>query len=156
LKYGSFKLACELYGIEFKEPDYNIMKNDPYLSGLIDTDGSVVFNYTGNRIEVNIELKHNEYSKKLCLDNVIPNAQPAILERMRNSGKEKVFTSITFKYQNVAHMLHVYNYVMMNRLYSDFKFYRVSQIPKFLEIRQFHKMPYDSPEFKSYSIFLLN
>lgn len=158
LKYGSFKLACELYGIEFKEPDYNIMENDPYLSGLIDTDGSVVFNYTGNRIELNIELKHNEYSKKLCLDNVIPNAKPSILERMKSSGagQKKVFTSIAFKYQNVGHMLHVYNYVMKNRLYCDFKFYRVSQIPRFLEIRQFHKMPYNSPEFKIYSMFLLN
>jgi hypothetical protein len=158
LKYEKFKLACELYNIEILEPEYNININDSYLSGLIDTDGSVVFNYTGNRIELSLEFKYNEYSNKLCLDNVIPNAKPIILKRIKSSaaGTRKIYNSINFKYQNVSHMLPLYDYVMKNRLYSDFKFYRVSQIPKFLEIRHFQKFSFESLEFKRYSTFLLN
>ena len=34
-------------------------------------------------------------------------------------------------------MLPLYNYFMVNRLFSDFKFYRVTQIKKFIEIRDF-------------------
>jgi hypothetical protein len=158
LKYDNFKLACELSNITILEPDYNIEKNDSYLSGLIDTDGSIVFNYTGNRIELSLEIKFNEYSKKLCLDNVIPNAKPIIMKRTKSSssGNKKIYNSINFKYQNVSHMLPLYDYVMKNRLYSDFKFYRVSKIPKFLEIRHFQKFPFESFEFKRYSTFLLN
>lgn len=158
LKYDKFKLACELYNIDMLEPDYKIEKNDSYLSGLIDTDGSIVFNYTGNRIELSLEFKYNEYSKKLCLDNVIPNAKPIVVKRLKSSsaGTNKIYNSINFKYQNVSHMLPLYDYVMKNRLFSDFKFYRVSQIPKFLEIRHFHKFPFESLEFKRYSTFLLN
>jgi hypothetical protein len=45
---------------------------------------------------------------------------------------------------------------MHNRLYSDFKFYRVSKIKRFLEIRHYQKEPFDSLEFKIYSEFLLD
>jgi len=158
LKFDKFKLACGLYNITILEPDYNIEKNDSYLSGLIDTDGSIVFNYTGNRIELSLEFKFNEYSKKLCLDNVIPNAKPTVMKKIKSSsaGTSKIYNSINFKYQNVSHMLPLYDYAIKNRLYSDFKFYRVSQIPKFLEIRHFQKFPFESLEFKRYSTFLLN
>jgi hypothetical protein len=140
LKYDKFKLACELYNITILEPDYN------------------VFNYTGNRIELSLEFKFNEYSNKLCLDNVIHNAKPTVMKRKKSSsvGTSKIYNSINFKYQNVSHMLPLYDYVIKNRLYSDFKFYRVSQIPKFLEIRHFQKFPFESLEFKRYSTFLLN
>jgi len=158
IKIPGFKKACTSFNIEFKEPNYNIGPFDPYFAGLIDTDGSIVFNYTGNRIELSLEFKFNEYSKKLCLDNVIHNAKPTIMKRKKNSsaGTSKIFNSINFKYQNVSHMLPLYDYVIKNRLYSDFKFYRVSQIPKFLEIRHFQKFPFESLEFKRYSTFLLN
>ena len=43
-------------------------------------------------------------------------------------------------------------YFMKNRLYSDFKFYRVSQIKNFIEIRN---SEFDSVEFKIYSDFVL-
>ena len=45
---------------------------------------------------------------------------------------------------------------MKNRLYSDFKFYRVSKIKRLLEIRHYQKYPKDSLEFKIYSQFLLD
>ena len=44
-------------------------------------------------------------------------------------------------------------YFMKNRLYSDFKFYRVSQIKNFIEIRN---SEFDSVEFNIYSDFVLN
>jgi len=53
-------------------------------------------------------------------------------------------------------MIHLYNYFMINRLYSDFKFYRVSKIKKFIEIRSYSQYPKDSPEFKIYSFFVLD
>ena len=37
---------------------------------------------------------------------------------------KKNSTSIVFKYQNVNNMIFIYDYFMINRLYSDFKFYR--------------------------------
>ncbi|KAJ1566188.1 hypothetical protein HK096_000006 [Nowakowskiella sp. JEL0078] len=58
------------------EPDYTIKPLDPYFAGLVDTDGTVVFNYPGNRIECNLEFKYTEYSSKLCFDYVVPNAKP--------------------------------------------------------------------------------
>ena len=57
IKVDSFKRACATYDIDFIEADYTIKANDPYFSGLIDTDGSIVFNYTSNRIECSLELK---------------------------------------------------------------------------------------------------
>ena len=54
LKVPGFKEACALYNLEYIEGNYNIKLYDPYYAGLIDTDGSIVFNYAGNRIECNL------------------------------------------------------------------------------------------------------
>jgi len=54
LKVEGFKKSCEIIGVEYREANYNIEAYDPYLAGLVDTDGSIVYNYTGNRIECNI------------------------------------------------------------------------------------------------------
>ncbi len=160
IKAQSFKKACELYNIQYIEPDYNIQKNDPYFSGLIDTDGSIVFNFTSNRIECNLEFKYNEYSSKLNLENVIPYSKPYILIREKRNQNFKInnieFKSIAFKYQTVKGMLPLYDYFLKNRLYSDFKFYRVTQIKKFIEIRHFKYSEFDSVEYQLYSDFLLN
>ena len=48
---------------------------DPYFSGLIDSDGSIVFNFPSNRIECNLELQYNNYTKQLNFDKVIPNTK---------------------------------------------------------------------------------
>ena len=60
-----------------------------------------------------------------------------------------------YSYQTVRGMMWLYEYFMKNRLYSDFKFFRVSKIKKFIEIRQFNKSSYESEEFFIYSKFLL-
>ena len=157
LKVDSFKKACESLNIQFKEPNYIIEPNDPYFSGLIDTDGSIVFNFPGNRIECNLELQYNEYTKKLVLDKVIPNYKPTILLReKKNQTKGKVFNSIAFKFQTVSGMIYLYEFFMKNRLYCDFKFYRISKIKRFLEIRHFQKADYESLEYKIYSEFVLD
>lgn len=157
LKVFSFKKACELLNIQFKEPNYIIEPYDPYFSGLIDTDGSIVFNFPGNRIECNLELQYNEYTKKLNLDNVIPNYKPTILLRKkRNQIEGKIFHSIAFKFQTVNGMIYLYEFFMRNRLYCDLKFYRISKIKHFLEIRHYQKADKESLEFKIYSEFLLD
>ena len=53
-------------------------------------------------------------------------------------------------------MLFIYDYFMHNRLYSDMKFYRVTQIKPFVEIRKYQKYPFSSGEHKIYSDFVIN
>lgn len=162
LKVSSFKKACDCLNIKFLEPNYTLEPYDPYFSGLIDTDGSIVFNYKGNRIECGLELKYNEYSKKLVIDYVIPDYKPSVMLREKKSKNQstketgKVFKSIYFKYQTVSGMIHLYEFFMKNRLYCDMKFYRVSKIKRFLEIRHYQNKEKDTLEFKIYSEFLLD
>ena len=152
-----FRSACSIYNIEHIEPNYNISAYDPYFSGLIDTDGSIVFNYNSNRIECNLEFKYNSYTSKLNLDNVIPNYKPYILLRTHNVNKtSQRFKSIAFKFQTVKGMVPLYEYFIFNRLYSDFKFYRVTKIKKFIEIRKYQKSDFNSVEFKIYSDFVMD
>jgi cytochrome c oxidase subunit 1 len=158
IKVDSFKKACDFLGVKFIEANYNIAAFDPYFSGLIDTDGTIVYNYSGNRIECNLEIKYNDYSKKLILDNVIPHYKPCILLRKHKSSSEgKIFFySIAFKFQTVKGMVFLYDYFMKNRLYSDFKFYRVSKIKQFITVRDYKNDLKDSIEFKIYSNFILD
>lgn len=158
LKVPSFKEACHLLNIDYIEANYNIELYDPYFSGLVDTDGSIVFNYAGNRIECNLEFQFNEYSSKLNFDNTILNSKPTIIKRQKSSksGGPKDFTSIAFKFQNVNSMLFIYDYFMQNRLYCDIKFYRVTKIKPFIEIRKYKTFPRLSVEHKIYSNFVID
>lgn len=149
LKVDSFKKSCEHLNVEYVEANYNISQNDPYLAGLVYTDGSIVYNYAGNRIECNLEFENNKYTSKLNLDYVIPHYKPSL-------GFRKSDNSITFKYQTVKGMVFLYDYFMKNRLYSDFKFYRVSKIKRFIEIRDYNNEAKNSIEFKIYSDFILD
>ena len=157
LKVESFRESCSLYNISYIEANYNITKYDPYFSGLIDTDGSIVFNYAGNRIECNLEFKANEFSSKLNFNDTIPYCKPSVLIRKKSAFQNgpKEFSSISYKFQNVSNMPHIYDYFMHNRLYSDLKFYRISKIKPFIEIRKYKNFPIDSPEHKIYANFVL-
>ena len=158
LKVPCFKQACLLYNINYKQADYNIDLYNPYFAGLVDTDGSIVFNYAGNRIECNLEFKYNCYSSKLNFDNTLINCKPAVVIRNKSSiaGQNKKFSSIAFKFQNVNNMIFIYDYFMHNRLYCDIKFYRVSKIKPFTEIRKYKTSPKHSAEHKIYSDFVLD
>jgi hypothetical protein len=157
LKAVAFKHACSYSNIDSVESNYVSEPLDPYSSGLIDTDGSIVSNFPSNRIECNIEFKYNLYTQKLNLDHVIPYYKPSILLRnKRNNSPGKLYKPIAFKFQTVNGTIHLYNYFMLNRLYSDFKSYRVSKIKKFIEIRSYSKYPKNSPEFKVYPSFVLD
>lgn len=157
IKVDGFQKACDCYGIKFIEANYNIEPLDPYFSGLVDTDGSIVYNYSSNRIECNLEFKYNDHTKNLNFDNVIPNYKPTKQLRVKKiKGYEKKYKSITFKYQTVKGMVFLYDYFMKNRLYSDFKFYRVSKIKSFIVVRDYINEPKDSIEFKIYSDFILD
>jgi hypothetical protein len=158
LKVPGFKEACNLYNIKYIEANYIISTSDPYFSGLVDTDGSIVFNYAGNRIECNLEFQYNEFTSKLNFDNTILNCKPAVIKRKKSSALEgsKNFTSIAFKFQNVNNMLFIYDYFMSNRLYCDIKFYRVGKIKSFLKIRKYKTFPKNSVEHKIYSNFVID
>ena len=158
LKVPGFKEACRIYKLNYIEANYNIGLNDPYFSGLVDTDGSIVFNYAGNRIECNLEFQYNEYTSKLNFNSTIFNSKPFVIKRSKyhkNLSTVK-FISIAFKFQNVNNMLFIYNYFMQNRLYSDMKFYRVSKIKPFIEIRKYKKSIKGSIEHKIYSDFVID
>ena len=118
LKVPSFKEACSLYNINYTEANYNIELYDSYFAGLIDTDGSIVFNYAGNRIECNLEFQYNEYTSKLNFDNTLLNSKPTILKRKKSSksGDPNKFTSVVFKFQNVNNMLFIYDYFNTKRI----------------------------------------
>ena len=115
LKIPGFKEACILYNLDYIEANYNIALYDPYFAGLVDTDGSIVFNHAslpppnpapqlaaalsqlaggdkrgeggrlGNRIECNLEFKYNEYTSKLNFDNTILHSKPFIIKRAKSS-----------------------------------------------------------------------
>ncbi|GMM32648.1 hypothetical protein DAMA08_020890, partial (mitochondrion) [Martiniozyma asiatica (nom. inval.)] len=72
LKGKNFKLACLDYGMEFKEPNYVMSKNSAYLAGLMDTDGSCMYNESRRRMELSLEFNDNEYTSKLDLSEVMP------------------------------------------------------------------------------------
>lgn len=158
LKVPAFKEACNLYNIDYIEANYNIGLYDSYFAGLVDTDGSIVFNYAGNKIECNLEFQYNEYTSKLNFDNTVLNCKPSIFKRKKSSGLNgpKNFTSLAFKFQNVNDMLFIYDYFMHNRLYCDFKFYRVTKIKPFVEIRKYKMYPKHSIEHKKYSNFMID
>lgn len=158
LKVHGFKEACDLYNIDYVEANYNIPLYDPYFAGLIDTDGSIVFNYAGNRIECNLEFKYNEFTSKLNFDNTLGiHGKPSIVKRAKSSksGGSKDFRSIAFKFQNINNMLCIYDY-FMHRLYCDVKFYRVTKIKPFIEIRKYKTSPKHSLEHKIYSNFVID
>lgn len=158
IKTPGFKESCKLYNLNYIEPNYNIGLYDPYFAGLVDTDGSIVFNYAGNRIECNLEFQYNEYTSKLNFDNTILNCKPTILKRKKSSirGTSKNYTSIAIKFQNVNNMLFIYDYFMHNRLFCDMKFYRVTKIKPFIEIRKYKSSPRNSVEHKIYSDFIID
>ena len=158
VKVPGFKEACNLFNIVYIEANYNIGLYDPYFAGLVDTDGTIVFNYAGNRIECNLEFQFNEYTSKLNFNNTILNCKPTILIRKKSSSKggSKDLTSIAFKFQNVNTMLFLYDYFMHNRLYSDMKFYRVSKIKPFIEIRKYKTSTRHSVQHKIYSDFVID
>ena len=150
LKVPSFKEACTLYNIGYIKANYDIERYDPYFSGLVDSKGSIIFNYAGNRIECNLEFKYNEYTSELNFDRTIWNSSPRIVKRKKSNE----FSYISFKFQNVENMLFIYDYFMKNRLYSDMKFYRVTKIKSFIEIRKYKTYPKHSLEHKIYCNFL--
>lgn len=157
LKVSSFKLAYEFLGISFVEADYRLKPFDPYFAGLVDTDGSIVFNYNSNRIECAIEVKNNEYSIKLCLDDFISGQAPYRLIRPKRSSQSasKINYSALWRYQNVGAMIPLYNYFSEFRLYSYFKYHRIMLINKFMSIRRYHNYPRHTHEFKLYAKFVL-
>ena len=158
LKVPSYKEACTLYKINFIEAQYAIALYDPYFSGLVDTKGSIMLNYAGNRIECNLEFESNKYTSMLNFDNTVLESKPRIVkrEKLSNSGNRRgqKLTFISFKFQNVNNMLFLYDYFMHNRLFCDMKFYRVTKIKSFIEIRKYQKSPEDSVEQKIYWNFL--
>jgi len=158
LKTDNFAESCKYFGIEFKEANYVIPENSTYLTGLIDTDGSVLYNFQRNVVCLELEFKQTIRSERLDFSGTIPGVTPKVLKLIkRNQTKDKIFYSIRFVFcPSVDCMIHIYNFAMKSRNYSDFKFYRLTQIKSFLEVRCFKNAIKGSDEHKIYSKWVLN
>jgi hypothetical protein len=157
IKIPGFLSACKFFNITYIPASPVIPKNSGYLAGLTDTDGSIVFNYPGNRIELHLEFKQNEHTLNLDFSKVIEGTIPTIFKYIKkNQTPNKIFYSIRFSYANVSSMLPLYLYFKQHRCYSDFKFFRIMQIKKFFELRKFQKYPENSREFLLYNQFIKN
>jgi hypothetical protein len=158
LKTDNFAESCKYFGIEFKEADYVIPQNSTYLTGLIDTDGSVTYNFQRNVVCLDLEIKQNIRSEKLDFSRTILGVTPKVQKLIkRNQTKDKIFYSIRFVFcPSVDCMIHIYNFAMKSRNYSDFKFYRLTQVKPFLEVRRFKSSIKGSDEHKIYSKWVLN
>lgn len=155
IKIPGFLDACNFFNITFIKPNYVIPNNSSYFAGLVDTDGSFVFNFPGNRIDLLLEFKQTEYTLLLNFNHVIPGITCKTNKYIkRNQTKNKIYYSIRFSFCSVSNMLPIYNYFKYHRLYSEFKFYRAMQIKKFLEIRHFKSYDTDTIEYKLYNSFL--
>nr|YP_010259447.1 LAGLIDADG endonuclease [Stachybotrys chlorohalonata]UIX25743.1 LAGLIDADG endonuclease [Stachybotrys chlorohalonata] len=153
IKLNTFKKVCLLNNIVILEPNYIIPANDPYFGGLVDIIGSIHFNFTCNRIECSLKFKYDISTSKLCLDFVVPYYKPS---KVYGLNSLNLYKDINFKFKTVKGMIYLYNYFMENRLYSDYKFYRVSKIKDFIMIRNYKYSDYNSIEYILYSKFLLN
>jgi hypothetical protein len=148
VKIPSFEKACNSLNIHpLSAPQ--LKPYDAYLAGLIDSDGSVALNFQQNCITVAVEINMSPYVENLNIDLVIPYAKPNVVVRTTASGKK----SIRFIYQAVHSMAPVYDYFTRVRLYSDFKFYRITCIKRFLMVRQYKSCKYGSIEYRIFSEF---
>lgn len=149
--------ACQSLGVEYKPAPSKIPKNSAYLAGLLDTDGSVVLNGPGNRIELAFEFQQNEQTLALDFSEVIEGASPAVRTLNKtNQSAGKTFLSVRYVYDNVSHMLPIYEYFIKHKCYSDFKYYRVMKIKEFLAIRLYKAYKEDTLEYRKYTEFVLD
>lgn len=148
VKIPSFEKACKSLNL-LPRRACELTPYDAYFAGLIDSDGSVVFNYSQNCITVAVELLLSPNVENLNLDAVIPYAKPNVVVRTTASGKK----SMRLIYQSVASMAAVYDYFTRVRLYSDFKYYRVMSIKRFLMVRHYKSYDNGSIEHRIYSEF---
>ena len=155
IKIPGFLESCKYFNIKFIQPDYIIPRNSNYFAGLVDTDGSFVFNYPGNRIDLLLEFKQTEYTLLLDFSKVISGTSCKVNKFIKkNQTQNKIYYSIRFSFCSVTNMLPLYNYFKFHRLYSDFKFFRAMQLKKFLQIRHFKEYSINSLEYKLYNSFL--
>lgn len=153
LKVKNFILACDYFSINYKIANYLLTEVEyNYFIGLFDTDGTVTFNYISNRIEVHIEFKKYIESELLNFDNIIIGTKPRVNNyKKRNQSRKKIFYSVRFSYDRISDMALVYNFFKKHGSYSQFKFFRLMKIKKFLEVRHFKNFPKGSPEHIVYS-----
>ena len=151
VKIPSFERACHALGLTYAAAPA-LVPWDPYLAGLIDSDGWVSFNYDQNSIVVGFELNMSPAVADLNFDYVIPYAKPNTFSRITASGKK----SFRVIYQSVHGMSAVYNYFLNQRLVSDFKFRRVLSIKRFLNLRHYKNCIYGSVEQRIYSQFCVD
>ncbi|MAS43780.1 MAG: hypothetical protein CML43_11630 [Rhodobacteraceae bacterium] len=155
LKTPNFIEACKFFNMEFKEASVIIPEYSYYFNGLIDSNGSITLDKTRNVILINLELKSKERSKDLDFSRVMPNVGVYKQElKKRNQTRDKVFYSVRFIFGSSKDMMDIYEYFKKQRLYSQFKYFKVMQIREFVDLRGYKKFDKESIEHRKYSHFL--
>jgi LAGLIDADG endonuclease len=152
VKAADFKKALRILNVAYEAAPAKVPQNSAYFSGLVDSDGSVVFNYPGNRIEVSVQLNRSPDVDIIDFSSLIAGTKPNRILRTTASGKE----AYVFKFQSVRGMIHVNRYLQTCALQSPFKKHRAEQIARFLDLRHFKNSPYGSESLKAYSRFLID
>jgi hypothetical protein len=139
IKYYNFKIACRFYDISAKRPNLNILFNDTYLVGLIDSIGSIRFSFKSNRIECILKLKYNNYTSQLnfCNSSSYSNYPINYLRRLKQINNKPVF--IIFKFRNLNILTNLQNSNSKCRLYSQMKFHRINLIEEFIKNHKNHQ-----------------
>jgi hypothetical protein len=91
-------------------------------AGLIDTDGSIIFNYPWIRI-VQFRTQVQSILKNLVLD-FVDNINQVSISDWKNQTKGKVFQSIAFKYQ-LWMVIFLYDYLWHTGFIATWNFYRI-------------------------------
>jgi len=134
---------CEKYDIPFYYPD-KLTYNNGWLSGFVDTDGSVYLNIMSDQIYITASQKN-----KLLLDPLIDLYGGSIY---LSNGKEH-FKWIVYKKKEVIHLL---DYFKLYPLKSA-KLARINLIPKYYELRKLgaHRASENSVLGKGWKQFLI-
>jgi cytochrome c oxidase subunit 1 len=151
IKIQAFTLACSLYNISVKQPKNLINRYDYYFAGLIDSIGSILFNFGLNTIECTMRF-YDKNLAKLDLRKIIPLYIPIIFL----TNRKNIMNDSILKFKSHHRMLFLYDFVRYTHLFSDFKLYRILSIKEFWNIREFKYAPFVSVSYTYYSKFILN
>ena len=127
-----FQRICDKYNIEMKLPQ-PLTYNNGWMSGLLDSDGSIYFNISSSQLFITIA-----NNNKCLLDLLIPLYGGSIY--LTNSSGLS-FKWLVFKKEELLNLL---NYFKVCSLYST-KLHRIQLIPHYFELRKI-KAHLKSPE----------
>jgi len=138
IRTEKYKEACTIMGVPYK-PAGVLTLESSYMAGLVDTDGTIVYNKANNQIRVVIANKRKENLTFIPIGTIY----------YSKSGYGHYVVQI----EKLADITRMVEYFNRYRLYSDKKYKRVLSIKRFLEIRSYKKSA-DPVQVKIFETFI--